>query len=335
MMEDKLKIRLTAAEMASMWTQYMNDTASICALTHFLEKIEDEEVRPVIEFALQVSKTNISFLQNLFQKEDFPIPVGFNEQDVNPTAPKLFSDSFVLMYLRNMSILGMAASSLAIGVVTRTDVVGFHKSVLDASVRLQELSKEVMLNQGIYLRPPYISVPDKVDFIEKQRFLAGFFGGKRVLTGIEITHLFINVQTNSIGKALMVGFAQVAQKQDVKQYLLRGKQIAQKHIDLFSDVLRKEDLPAPMTWDASVSDSTTKVFSDKLIMYHVTAMIAAGIGNYGTAMAASPRRDIAMNYASIIPEISLYAEDGANIMIKHGWLEEPPQADDRNQLVKG
>lgn len=334
-MEDKLKIRLTAAEMASMWTQYMNDTASICALTHFLEKIEDEEVRPVIEFALQVSKTNISFLQNLFQKEDFPIPVGFNEQDVNPTAPKLFSDSFVLMYLRNMSILGMAASSLAIGVVTRTDVVGFHKSVLDASVRLQELSKEVMLNQGIYLRPPYISVPDKVDFIEKQRFLAGFFGGKRVLTGIEITHLFINVQTNSIGKALMVGFAQVAQKQDVKQYLLRGKQIAQKHIDLFSDVLRKEDLPAPMTWDASVSDSTTKVFSDKLIMYHVTAMIAAGIGNYGTAMAASPRRDIAMNYASIIPEISLYAEDGANIMIKHGWLEEPPQADDRNQLVKG
>ncbi|MGG3624586.1 DUF3231 family protein [Bacillus gobiensis] len=335
MMEDKLKIRLTAAEMASLWTQYMNDTASICALTHFLEKIEDEEVRPVIEFALQVSKTNISFLQNLFQKEDFPIPVGFNEQDVNPTAPKLFSDSFVLMYLRNMSILGMAASSLAIGVVTRTDVVGFHKSVLDASVRLQELSKEVMLNQGIYLRPPYISVPDKVDFIEKQRFLAGFFGGKRVLTGIEITHLFINVQTNSIGKALMVGFAQVAQKQDVKQYLLRGKQIAQKHIDLFSDVLRKEDLPAPMTWDASVSDSTTKVFSDKLIMYHVTAMIAAGIGNYGTAMAASPRRDIAMNYASIIPEISLYAEDGANIMIKHGWLEEPPQADDRNQLVKG
>ncbi|ALC81902.1 DUF3231 family protein [Bacillus capparidis] len=334
-MEDKLKIRLTAAEMASLWTQYMNDTASICALTHFLEKLEDEEVRPVIEFALQATKTNISFLQNLFQKEDFPIPVGFNEQDVNPTAPKLFSDSFVLMYLRNMSILGMAASSLAIGVVTRTDVVGFHKSVLDASVRLQELSKEVMLNQGIYLRPPYISVPDKVDFIEKQRFLAGFFGGKRVLTGIEITHLFINVQTNSIGKALMVGFAQVAQKQDVKQYLLRGKQIAQKHIDLFSDVLRKEDLPAPMTWDASVSDSTTKVFSDKLIMYHVTAMIAAGIGNYGTAMAASPRRDIAMNYASIIPEISLYAEDGANIMIKHGWLEEPPQADDRNQLVKG
>lgn len=334
-MENKINIRFTAAEMASLWTQYMNDTASICALSHFIAKVEDEEVRPMIEFALQVSKSNITFLQDLFQKESFPIPAGFNEQDVNPTAPRLFSDSYVLMYLRHMSILGMAASSLAIGVAARPDVVAFHKSLLEASVRLQEIVKELMLKQGIFVRPPFISTPDKVDFIEKQRFLTGFFGEKRQLTAIEITHLHINVQTNTIGKALMTGFAQVAQNQEVKQFLLRGKRIAQKHIDLFSDILKKEDLPAPMTWDTAVSDSTTKVFSDKLIVFHVTAMIAAGLGNYGTAMAASPRRDIGMRYASLLPEISLYAEDGANIMIKHGWLEEPPQADDRNQLVKG
>ncbi|WP_260445555.1 DUF3231 family protein [Metabacillus elymi] len=69
-------------------------------------------------------------------------------------------------------------------------------------------------------------------------------------------------------------------------------------------------------------------------MFHVSAMIAAGIGNYGTAMAASPRKDIAIKYASLIPEISLYAEDGANIMIKNEWLEEPPQTDDRKKLAK-
>jgi hypothetical protein len=37
---------------------------------------------------------------------------------------------------------------------------------------------------------------------------------------------------------------------------------------------------------------------------------------------------------TMLPEIALYAEDGANIMIKHGWLEEPPQMQDRNQLTK-
>ena len=89
-----------------------------------------------------------------------------------------------------------------------------------------------------------------------------------------------------------------------------------------------------MGWDSAVSNNTTNIFSDKLIMFHVSAMIAAGIGNFGMSMAASPRRDLGLKYASLIPEILLYAEDGANIMIKHGWMEEPPQADDRDQLIQ-
>lgn len=89
-----------------------------------------------------------------------------------------------------------------------------------------------------------------------------------------------------------------------------------------------------MSWDWGVIDTTATIFLDKLIMFHVSAMIAAGIGNFGMAMAASPRRDIGLKYASLIPGISLYAEDGANIMIKQGCLEEPPQADNREQLIK-
>jgi len=55
------------------------------------------------------------------------------------------------------------------------------------------------------------------------------------------------------------------------------------------------------------------------IMYHVSAMISTGIRNYGMAIGASPRRDIGLKYLAMIPVVALYAEDGANIMIKHGW----------------
>lgn len=333
-MNDKTNIRLTAAEMSSLWTQYINDTLAACMNRYFLEKVEDEEVRPIIEWTLNTSKENISILQELFQKEDFPVPIGFTDQDVNPKAPRLFSDTFVLMYLRQMSILAMAANSAALGLVTRSDVVDFHKRVLQKGIELQDKTRDLMVKQGIYVRPPFITTPDKVDFVEKQQFLAGFFGKKRSVTSIEITHLFLNVQTNSIGKALITGFAQIAQNDEVKQFLVKGKQIAQKHIDIFSDLLIKEDLPAPMSWDSAITDTTEKIFSDKLIMFHISAMIAAGIGNYGMAIAASPRRDLGVKYASLIPEISLYAEDGANIMIKNGWLEEPPQADDRDLLIQ-
>ncbi|MGO4889846.1 DUF3231 family protein [Anaerobacillus sp. MEB173] len=333
-MEDKSKIRLTSAELSCLWTQYINDTLATCVNTYFLEKIEDEEVRPIIEFTLNEAKENLLIMQEIFEKENFPIPIGFTDKDVNPDAPKLFSDTFILMYLRYMSILALAANSAALGLVTRPDVVEFHQRVLKKAIKLQDLTRDLMLKQGTYIKPPYISLPDHVDFVKKQQFLAGFFGKKRSVTAVEVTHLFFNVQSNAVGRALIIGFSQIAQKEEVKQFLVRGKELAQKHMKIFSDYLIEEDLPAPMSWDTFVTDSTTKVFSDKLLVFHITAMIASGIGNYGMAIAASPRRDIGMKYASLIPELGLYAEDGTNLMIKYGWMEEPPQADDREQLIK-
>jgi len=80
-------------------------------------------------------------------------------------------------------------------------------------------------------------------------------------------------------------------------------------------------------------DSTIAPFSDKLMVFHTTAMIAVGIGNYGTAAGTCQRIDLSVLYTRLSAEIAKYAEDGANLMIKNGWLEEPPQADDRHALV--
>jgi hypothetical protein len=334
-MEDKTKIRLTAAEMSTLWSQYLSDTFVVCMCSYFLEKVEDEEVRPVIEYTLDVAKGNISIMEEIFQREGFPVPIGFTNQDVNSKAPKLFSDTFIVMFFRNMSILAMAAASSALGLVTRPDMVAFFKRILNAAVKLQDVTREIMLSQGTYIKSPYISTPDKVDFVKRDHFLAGFFGHKRAITAVEVTHLFLNIQTNTIGKALITGYAQTAQDKEVKEFLVRGMQIAQQHADLFSEILKDEDLPAPMSWDSSVSDSTAPVFSDKLMMFNVSSMIAAGIGNYGMAIAASPRRDIGLKYTTLLPEIALFAERGAKIMIKHGWMEEPPQADNRDEIIQG
>lgn len=218
-MEEKTKIRLTAGEMSGLWAQYINDTLATCVNRYFLENVTDEEVRPVIEFTLDTAKQNLKLIEEVFQKEQFPIPIGFTEADVNIKAPKLFSDTFMLMYLRHFSILAMAASSAMLGVVTRADVVDIHKRVLEKSVDLQDRTSKIMLEHGTYVRPPFISIPDKVDFVKKQQFLTGFFGKKRSLSSVEITHLFLNIQTNYIGKTLITGLAQVAEKEEVKRWL--------------------------------------------------------------------------------------------------------------------
>ncbi|MEH7380883.1 DUF3231 family protein [Bacillus sp. JJ1533] len=332
-MEDKTKIPLTAAEISGLWAQYINDTVATCVNRYFLEKVEDEEVRPVIEWTLDTAKENLSIMEELFKKENYPIPIGFAENDVNLDAPKLVSDSFMLVYLRHMSIIAMTAGGSSLGIVTRPDLVSFFKRISEKGIMLQDLTRELMLKQGTYVRPPSLSKPDKVEFVKDQGFLAGFFGDKRALTAIEITQLFINLESNAIGKALITGFAQTAQDEEVKQYFSRGKKLAEKNSDIFTQFLKKEDLPTPMSWSSAISNTTTNVFFDKLMMYHILTMASVSIGYYGTAMGTSQRRDLGLRYASMLPEVLLYAEDGANIMIKHGWLEKPPQADNRDQLI--
>lgn len=333
-MENKMNIPLTAAEMSLLWTQYMNDTVATCVNGYFLETAEDEEVRPIIEWTLDTAKENLLIMEDIFRKENFPIPIGFSDQDVNVTAKKLFSDTYKLSYLRHMSIIALGAGASALGLATREDVITFFKRILEKAIHLQDLTRDLLLKQGTYIKSPILPLPEKVEFVKTQQYLAGFFGKKRALTSIEVTHLFFNIQTNAIGKALITGFAQTAERKEIKDFFIRGREIAQKHIETFGTFLQDEDLPVPMTLDAAISNSTEQIFSDKLLMFHVMAMIASGIGFYGAAMAASPRRDLGLKYATLIPEILLYLEDGANLMIKHGWMEEPPQANDRDKLIK-
>jgi hypothetical protein len=176
---------------------------------------------------------------------------------------------------------------------------------------------------------------EKNEFVEKESFLSGLIGDKRPLTAIEITHLFSNVRTNALGKALLIGFSQIVRTQAVKEYLIRGVNIAKKHVDIFGQLLSEGDLPVPMTWDTEVTSSTEAPFSEKLIMFQVSLLSAAGTGNYGLGVSASPRKDIALTYVRLAAEIGSFAESGAKIMIDKGWLEEPPKAADRRELAMG
>jgi hypothetical protein len=157
---------------------------------------------------------------------------------------------------------------------------------------------------------------------------------RRPLNAIEITNLYINLQRNGIGKALLLGFGQTAGLQEVRNYMVRGAQIASKVVEVISHVMSEENISEPATWDSDVLKSTTPPFSDKLMMFQASLLSGASIGYYGTALGTSARRDIGAKYSHLIVEALHYAEDGANIMIEHGWMEEPPQSIDNIEIAK-
>ena len=327
-------IRLTSAEIANLWGAYMGNSMSICVLQYFYNHVEDKEIKDVLKYALSLSKKHVATITEIFNHEQFPIPAGFTDEDVNFNAPRLYSDTFFLNYLHQTTKGGFSLYAIALPNMARSDVREFVSECIVSLTELYNKVAEISLSKGVFIRPPLITIPHGVEFVESKKFLAGFLGDPRPLNALEITHIFSNIQTNALGKALLIGFSQVARNEELKEYFLRGKEIATKHAEVFSSMLRKEDLPAPMTWDHDVTDSRQSPFSDKLMLFHVTGLNALGLFNYGAAVSGSQRHDIHAQYGRLSTEIGIYAEAGAKLMIKNHWLEQTPLSPNRKELVK-
>jgi hypothetical protein len=329
------QIRLTAGEIAQLWIQYLNDSASICVLSYFLEKAEDDEIKPIIKFSLELSQSHIQKITAILTEEKNVVPCGFSlKEDVDVTAPRLFSDSFVLNFINQMSKVGLTSYAGSVAASVREDIKDYYMECLSETMQLYKKSTNLLLSKGLYVRPPSLPNLEKVEFVKKQWFMLDVVGEKRPLTAAEVANLFSNLQRNALGVATLTGFSQVAENKDVKQFFLKGLEIGNKHVKLFRGKLEESKLPAPMGWDSEITNSTAHTFSDKLMMFFTSGLITLSVGYYGTAISQSPRADISTMYNRLSLEVQLYAEDGANIMIKNGWLEQPPMASDRDELIR-
>jgi len=200
-------------------------------------------------------------------------------------------------------------------------------------VDIDERVTKLLLDRGLLIRTPYISVPDSVKFVQGSTFIGSFFGtAERKLLAIEIAVLSSNIMNNWIGKTLLVGFSQVVESAEIQNYIMRGIDIANKQIDIFSTVLRGEELPVPMTNDTGLTNSRIAPFSNKLMLYHISVLNAAGIAAYGTMISECMRKDLIAGYVRFVAEVGRYLEDGANILIDSSWMEEAPKAVDNMEL---
>ncbi|HWP96905.1 MAG TPA: DUF3231 family protein [Syntrophomonadaceae bacterium] len=326
-------VSLNATEVAALWNTYMQYSMFICVYKHFSQTVEDNEIRPIMEDALDICTKRVNRVIEIFNSENLPIPIGFSENDVNMNASRLFTDPYCLYYTINANKIAVGINGLSFVTSGRADIRDFYDHCVNSSIHLYNNTINVLLSKGIYIRPPIITTTKDVDYVKKQNFLGGFLGERRSLLAQEISALFYGIVTNNIGKRLLMGFRQTARSDQVRKYMDRGVNMASNFIDTFSASLTQEDIPASMQWDFMVTDSTTPIFSDKLMMYHTTLITSAGILNYSASMATSPRHDLMVNYSNTLIEVANYLEDGTNIAIDNGFYEEPPRTIDRRELV--
>lgn len=236
-------VSLTSAELANLWSQYMNDTLAICIFNHSINNVKDEDIKGIIEFALSIAESHVVRIKEFLNQAEFPIPKGFTiEEDVNPAAPPLFTDIFMLDYVHVMTLHGLTGYAGAVGTSTRSDQIEYFIQCNKETMELFDRVVQLMLNKGVYSRAPRLNSPSLIDFVDKQSYLTGWLGKKRPLNAMEISGLSFNMKKTAVKVVLETGFSQVCKTKEVQKYFLKGKDICKKHFATFGAILTKENL---------------------------------------------------------------------------------------------
>jgi len=326
--------RLTTSEIAQLWTSYMEHTMLRCLWTYFIATTKSSVLKEIEIETLDRIEKRIRIITGFLETENFPIPIGFSDSDINIDAPPLFSETFLVHFLRTELKTSLTFNTLNIGMSTRPDIRDFYSACVESTIRLNTKVTDFMLSEGILSKPPTAAISDENQSIKDPGFLAGFIGEKRPLLAIELAHLYNNSLENSIGRILLTGFKQVAPSPEVQEFMGKGIQLCGNFIDTMSAKAMEDQIDLTFTHDIGVTTSTISPFSEKLMMFHVTVLTSKAIGQYGVSLAASMRHDLAKTYAQMMIESAYCSKQGIKIMMRNGWLEEPPQVPNREKLAK-
>ncbi|NYE07518.1 hypothetical protein F4694_004329 [Bacillus niacini] len=332
------KPAITSSELGTLWLTYQEKTMILRMLEHFIEKADDEKAKGIMTNLYGEIDPYVGKIMEIFKSEDAIIPVGFSAQDVNKDVPKLYDNGFDIMFVRLLKEISMALHSLNLTMSYREDIVMIYKDLTAITQNYYNLCTQYLLEKGMIARPPYVSMPSSVEFVKDTNYLSGLainpFTEKRTLNSVEVAHLHHSIESNITGMQMITGFAQCANAEEVKKFFNEGKELAKGIIKELSETLLEGDIQIPQSSGGNATRSTVAPFSDKLMMYCTSLFCSFSMGSNSLGTAFSLRNDLPAKMTIFMKDIFEYAHKGGKIMIKNGWMEEPPQMEERKQIIK-
>lgn len=329
-------IPLTSSEIGNLWMTYQEKTMLLRFLEYFLEHAEDQEIQQILQTAYDLSGQMVESIKNIFQQEGAVIPLGFTANDVNKGVPKLFDFLYEPMFLHMMGKIEASLFAMYSTMSYRQDIRQLYKQLTANAQDMFDQCTQFLLEKGVLVRPPFMTMPKEVTFIKDKDYLSGlnFLKEKRSLNAIEISLIHHAIETNLTGMQLMIGFAQVASDKQVKEYFVKGMKMSKDIETTLGEYLREDYIEPPATHAGKATNSTIAPFSDKLMMYITNLLGSFGIGSNALGGAFCLRNDLLVAMARIAQNIVPFIKEGGEIMIKNGWMEESPQVENRKQLTK-
>lgn len=330
---DNGNIKLTSAEIGTLWVEYVNGTAVHVINKYMLSIIEDVKTKTLFDEAVRIFDKQKQQISKFLEQEGFPIPIGFNDSDLNHGTQRLFSDTFCLQYLHIITLHGLLGHITSLSASVRRDLRHFYSACDDDGKRMYDKTMELLLEKGLFQRDPYFYPEEKPEYVLGINFLDGFFGDKRPLSATEIISLSLNLKKKILEKTLSIAFSQVTQSEDVRRFLRSTQENSDEQIQALSAILREDNLPVPTSWETEVTTLKDSPFSDKLMLYHMGFLMQASQAYHGVGLATAMRTDLAVQYEKIILKNIAVTKNWFDLMTTKKWMEQPPLAPNRKAIA--
>jgi len=325
---------LTVSELGYLWMGLSINDMSEKMLLPFRRHADDPSIREAFEYAARTTTEMIARRKTLMNAADYPPPTGFTEADVNVDAPKLFTDRFLMYYLRVGAKLGMTFHARAYAVSTRPDILEYMEDCLTVSAQLHRRVTDTMIAKNLYWTTPSIPAADAPERMQKADYLNGWFGDKRPLSSVEIANMYEIIETLDMLDAMSVGFAQTAQTEDTARLLLQGSELARTHARRMRGWLDEEQLSHPPDLIGEISESKTPLFSERLMVCHLAGLFGSLLTVFGFTLGTVMRHDLVARYSALIAETGAFTEKTTRFLIDREWLDKPPGTVDREALLR-
>ena len=319
-------IPITSSELGYLWTGYSINEMAKWYLTTFAEHAKDPEIKAVVVLALDISNDILGKRSTFLPKEGYPLPFGFNQEDIDMNASPLFTDRFLSFYLLVSSRLGLAFHSKSLALSTREDIRAHHFYCLQVTFQLFTKVSDTALNKGLYWRTPTLPAPSHPEKIQKVSYLNGWFEDTRPLNSIEMGNLYSILDLLIVINTICTGFAQTTTSNDLKNLFIEGSEIAQGQFNELAETLKKDDLPLPPTFSTEITTSNNRVFSDRIMLCHVVGLFGSLISTSGFSLGAVMKHNLVGIYSKLIADSGKYSEKITKILIEKEWLEKVPGA---------
>lgn len=316
---------LTANEVSNLWSSYLKNSMEQRLFEYFYESCEDEQIKAMAKKILDHAKLSLEELTVIFNKDNLTTPHAFTEQDVTPDAHKVFSDTFILYFCHDITMLSLSTYPSALSDCSRPDVRDFFQKRIEMFMSMQNDVINLMLEKGIYLKPAQLEMENEVDFVQSKKYLSGVFTGSRPVNALEIANLTRILHRAQFSKMVFVTLHKLANKVELKEHFSQGRNGIESVLESLSEVLEKENIPLSASSDFQISPVEMSPFSDKLMLFFVNTCLGMFCFQMvSQALNSTLRTDINMKLTKISTKMRKYYSEGILIAIKEGWFEQPP-----------